>query len=258
MEKLLFSIREREHTKAAAEETATYPGRLPAQQSADHHQIIVIKLDIFDIDGAPFRPEQVFACFVQNDTSNEVFFIGQPSTSGEDHYVINIDLGAVEKESFRSISGVYELTMLLGDALISNPTKWVIGDIDFTFHPRPPIPEPEIHYGPLPEIHHKFKSPEPRPPFIVSTVFSAIVLSPWLILLVMWPKVGANLRNMFSFGLSGIVFQISLVSIAGLYCLYWWQLNMFQTLFYLALISIVTFLSGHRTLKTRAANRMAK
>ena len=200
----------------------------------------------------------MFACFVQNETSNEVFFIGQPSSSGDNHYVISIDLGAVEKESFRSISGVYELTMLLGDACISNPTKWVIGEIDFTFHPRPPVPEPQINYGPLPEIHHQYKTPEPRPPAIVSTVFCVIVLSPWLILLVMWPKVGVNLQNMFSFGLSSVVFQLSLVSIAGLYCLYWWQLNMFQTLFYLSPLSIVAFLSGHRTLKARAANRMAK
>ncbi|KAI6656572.1 Structural maintenance of chromosomes protein 4-like [Oopsacas minuta] len=258
VDKLEFSIREREHTMSTTEETVRYPGTLSSQQSADHRQVIVIKLNIFNTVGEPFNPQQVFACFVQNKTSNEVFFIGQPSTTGDDHYVITIDLSAVEKESFRLISGVYDFSMIMGDVLISNPTKWNIGTIEFTFHPKPPAPEPEIYFEPLPEIHHQFKTPEPRPPAILSNIFCIVVLSPWLILLVMWPQVGANIRNLFSFGLSGMVFQISLFSIACLYCLYWWKLNMFQTLFYLSGLTLIAFLSGHRTLRNRAANRMSK
>lgn len=236
----------------------TYPGALTSQLSADHRQVIIIKLNITDIGGKAFNPQQVFAFFLQKETKNEVFFIGQPSKTGNDHYVIKIDLTETEKESFRLISGVYELTMILGDALISNPTKWVLGNVDFTFHPKPPAPEPEVHYEPLPEIHHQFRKPEPRPPAVLSNIFCAMVLTPWLILLFMWPKVGVNIRNFFSFGISGMVFQSSLFSIGGLYVLYWWQLNMFQTLFYLSGLSVIAFLSGHRTLRTRAANRMAK
>ena len=234
----------------------TYPGTLSSKPSADQHQIIAVKLSVKDSQGNRYSPHQVFVAFVEKKTGNEVFFIGQPSTSGAEHYVIDIDLGAAVKESFRSISGDYDFSMLIGDPFGSNAIQWDLGRVTFTFPPGPPVPEPEIVYEPLPEIHHEFKKSEPRPPAIVSNIFSVIVLSPWLILLVFWPKVGVNIRNFFTFGLSGIVFQISLVGIAVLYSLYWFRLNMFQTLFYLSGLSLVAFLAGHRTLRTRAANRM--
>ena len=50
-----------------------------------------------------------------------------------------------------------------------------------------------------------FREPEPRPAAIISTVFTGLVLSPLLVMLILWAKVGINVRQ-FPISLSGIGF----------------------------------------------------
>ncbi|NXS17818.1 RPN2 glycosyltransferase, partial [Mystacornis crossleyi] len=62
-------------------------------------------------------------------------------------------------------------------------------------------------FVPKPEIQHLFREPEKRPPTVVSNTFTALVLSPLLLLLILWIKIGANISN-FSFAPSTIVFHM--------------------------------------------------
>lgn len=104
---------------------------------------------------------------------------------------------------------------------------------------------------PKPEIIHQFREPEKRPPRFVSDVFTALCAVPLLVLFVLWLKLGINLSN-FSFSLSGIGFFSSFGGILGLFGLFWYKLNMFDTLRLLIPLAIATFIFGNRFLRSIA------
>jgi oligosaccharyltransferase complex subunit delta (ribophorin II) len=82
---------------------------------------------------------------------------------------------------------------------------------------------------------------------MVSTAFTALVLSPLLLLLVCWARLGVNIAN-FPFTLSGLGFHAGLGAIFTLYLYFWLQLNMFETIKYLVVVGVVTFLCGNSLL----------
>merc|ERR1719431_1492416 len=104
--------------------------------------------------------------------------------------------------------------MIVGDAVISNPTAWEAAKISISF----PSEDGELKEGSIydakPEIRHLFREPEARPASIVSNAFTLLCLSPFLLML-------------------------------GLYGMFWLQLNMFQTVKYLVVLGVVTFLCGN-------------
>uniref|UniRef100_A0A8C2SHS0 Dolichyl-diphosphooligosaccharide--protein glycosyltransferase subunit 2 n=1 Tax=Capra hircus TaxID=9925 RepID=A0A8C2SHS0_CAPHI len=112
---------------------------------------------------------------------------------------------------------------------------------------------PSIHGSPRWEEHmveyswcvffwqHLFREPEKRPPTVVSNTFT-------------WIRIGANVSN-FTFAPSTIVFHLGHAAMLGLMYVYWTQLNMFQTLKYLAILGSVTFLAGNRMLAQQAIKR---
>ena len=76
-----------------------------------------------------------------------------------------------------------------------------------------------------PEITHKFKEPENRPPFVITSIFTLLVASPIFILLSFWPK-KIYLRE------CRLVFQLALACILLTYARFWFGTNMFTTLKY--------------------------
>lgn len=81
-----------------------------------------------------------------------------------------------------------------------------------------------------PEIKHKFREPEKRPPMIVTMFFTGLVASPALILFALWSKCvtlkfeALSLKRMFSHGL--------LLAVLVCYTKFWFGTNMFDTLQY--------------------------
>jgi oligosaccharyltransferase complex subunit delta (ribophorin II) len=71
---------------------------------------------------------------------------------------------------------------------------------------------------------------------------------------VAWLKIGVNISNM-PFSLASIGFHAGLASIFGLYYCFWLQLDMFTTIKYLIMISVVTFLCGNSLLVKLAEKR---
>jgi oligosaccharyltransferase complex subunit delta (ribophorin II) len=52
-------------------------------------------------------------------------------------------------------------------------------------------------------LYYFCREPEPRPSKMVSNAFTVLVLSPLLLLLVCWARLGVNVSN-FPFSLSGL------------------------------------------------------
>ena len=126
---------------------------------------------------------------------------------------------------FGAKSGLYSVSVIIGDAVIINPLSWVAADIEIT------LPAGELEsstetgpFSPKPEIRHVFRQPDSRPPAMVSNVFSILCLAPVLIMLVIRVKIGVNVCN-FPMSLAAIGFDLGLAAIFVLYFYFWLELN---------------------------------
>ena len=108
-------------------------------------------------------------------------------------------------------------------------------------------------YEMKPEIVHRFREPEKRPPVLVSFAFTAAVLAPVPILLLSWYLIGLNLSR-FRFSLSALLFHGSLGLIFALYTLFYIRLNMFVTMKCLSGVLVIAFLSGYYLLRGLASS----
>ncbi|CAG5113738.1 Oidioi.mRNA.OKI2018_I69.chr2.g7828.t1.cds [Oikopleura dioica] len=189
---------------------------------------------------------QAFVVFYNTHNDVETTFIAEKKKS---KYVASVDVsGNLE------FGGKNQVKLIVGDALFHPAIK----THDFGTLLVNGIPEPDAgnfndryldKYDPPAEIHHTFREPEARPPVMISFVFTGLCALPLVGLVVVWSRLGVNLRRMES---AFLPFHIAIASIFGLYFLYWLRLDMFTTLKYLALLGSATFILGNRVLSTLA------
>ncbi|RKP07116.1 Dolichyl-diphosphooligosaccharide--protein glycosyltransferase subunit Swp1 [Thamnocephalis sphaerospora] len=111
----------------------------------------------------------------------------------------------------------------------------------------------------LPEIEHQFRPDDKMPPVTFSLGFSAVVLSPWFVLVTLWKLAGANPANLPSSPVALLAhgtFLSCLAGFLGLFYLYWTQLRLLQTISYGAILAVVTVLSGRVALSDIAHRRV--
>jgi len=150
--------------------------------------------------------------------------------------------------------GLHHMQIIVGDALIfPGKLEHHVGFLTVNG-----IPEPEKgvfqtkylkRYNEPKPIKHTFKEPEPRPPMMISVIFTGACAIPLFGLLVAWSRLGVNVNKMES---SFMLFHGAIASVFGLYFMYWLKLNMFDTLKYLAVLGSATFILGNRVLSKLA------
>ncbi|KAM4612671.1 dolichyl-diphosphooligosaccharide--protein glycosyltransferase subunit 2 [Polymixia lowei] len=232
-----------------------YPSKAKTPFTADSHQNFAMSFQLVDVNtGVELTPHQTFVRLHNQKTGQEVVFVAEPDS--KNLYKFELDT-AERKSEFDSISGTYSLHLIVGDATLDNPILWNVADVALKFldEEAPATIQPKTLYVPKPEIQHLFREPEKKPPTVVSNTFTALILSPFLLLLILWVKLGANISN-FSFSPSSVLFHVGHAAMLGLMYVYWTQLNMFQTLKYLAIIGSLTFLAGNRMLAQKAVKRI--
>ncbi|KAJ8385339.1 hypothetical protein AAFF_G00190550 [Aldrovandia affinis] len=233
-----------------------YPSKAKSSFTADSHQNFAMSFQLVDVKtGVELTPHQTFVRLHNQKTGQEVVFVAEPDSKK----VYKFELDTAERKSeFDSMSGTYALYLIVGDATLENPILWNLADVVLKFleEEAPSVIQPKTLYVPKPEIKHLFREPEKKPPTVVSNTFTILVLSPLLLLLILWIKLGANISN-FSFSPSSILFHLGHAAMLGLMYVYWTHLNMFQTLKYLAIIGSLTFLAGNRMLAQKAVKRIA-
>ncbi|XP_030067923.1 dolichyl-diphosphooligosaccharide--protein glycosyltransferase subunit 2 isoform X2 [Microcaecilia unicolor] len=249
-----LSIVDKDQSIAPKTTRVMYPSKAKGTFTADSHQNFAVSFQLVDVNtGAELTPHQTFVRLHNQKTTQEVVFVAEPASKN----VYRFELDPSERKTeFDSASGTYALFLIIGDATLENPILWNVADVVIKF-PEEDVPSPiqsKNLFVPKPEIQHLFREPEKRPPTVVSNTFTALVLSPLLLLLILWIKVGANISS-FSFAPSTIVFHLGHAAMLGLMYVYWTQLNMFQTLKYLAILGTVTFLAGNRMLAQKAVKR---
>ncbi|XP_075880781.1 dolichyl-diphosphooligosaccharide--protein glycosyltransferase subunit 2 isoform X2 [Nelusetta ayraudi] len=234
-----------------------FPSKAKSPFTADSHQNFAMSFQLVDVNsGVELTPHQTFVRLHNQKTGQEVVFVAEPDSKSQ--YKFELD-AAERKSEFNSMSGTYSLYLMVGDATLENPILWNVADVMLRFvdEEAPAVIQPNTLYIPKPEIQHLFREPEKKPPTVVSNTFTALVLSPFLLLLILWLKLGANVSN-FSFSPSTVLFHLGHAAMLGLMYVYWTHLNMFQTLKYLAVIGGITFLAGNRMLAQKAVTRMEK
>ncbi|KAF4107120.1 dolichyl-diphosphooligosaccharide--protein glycosyltransferase subunit 2 isoform X2 [Onychostoma macrolepis] len=232
-----------------------YPTKAKASFMADSHQNFAMTFQLADeTTGVELTPHQTFVRLHNQKTGQEVVFVAEPDS--KNLYKFELDT-AERKTEFDSISGTYALYLMVGDATLENPILWNVADVVLKFldEEAPAAIQAKTLYAPKPEIQHLFREPEKKPPTVVSNTFTALVLSPFLLLLILWFKLGANMSN-FTLSPSTILFHLGHAAMLGLMYVYWTHLNMFQTLKYLAIIGSLTFLAGNRMLAQKAVKRL--
>lgn len=232
-----------------------YPNKAK-KLDADVHQKLYMSFYIKSAaTSVAMKAHQVFVRMTHKVTGQEIAYVSTPD-DGTKQYKFELNVGAKEKE-FGSLSGVYEMALLVGDAIIQNPIEWTVAEVELSFTGQPSEESADSQYKPKPTIEHMFREPEKRPAAIVSNVFTILCIAPFVIMLLMWLKLGINVSN-FPMSLSALGFHIGLTAIFFLYYLYWTQLNMFQTIQYLAMIGIPTFLCGNQLLSSIASKKKSR
>ncbi|KZC05031.1 PREDICTED: dolichyl-diphosphooligosaccharide--protein glycosyltransferase subunit 2 [Dufourea novaeangliae] len=239
-----------------------HPEKLSHKIEADSQQKLVMRFLLKDdISKKPMRAHQVFvrlssASDSKDDKdrkSREILFVAEPDTS--QLYKFDMPVGSTAV-NFDHQSGDYNVELIVGDAILSNPFQWTVATVNLKF------PEPTSNeridkstsyqhktnvYTTKPEIQHMFREPEKRPPAFVSNLFTGLCLAPVFLLLILWAKLGVNISN-FPLSLSALTFHLGLGSIFVLFGIFWLKLNMFVTLRYLLGLGVVTFLAGNKML----------
>ncbi|KAG9473926.1 dolichyl-diphosphooligosaccharide--protein glycosyltransferase subunit 2 [Eleutherodactylus coqui] len=252
-----LSIVDKDQSISPKTARVTFPAKAKGPFTADSHQNFALAFQLTDVNtGASLTPHQTFVRLHNQKTSQEVVFVAEPDTKGT--YRFELD-PSERKSEFDSASGTYTLYLIVGDATLENPILWNMADVVIKF-PEEDTPTPvqsKNLFTPKQDIQHLFREPEKRPPTVVSNTFTALVLAPLLLLFILWVKIGVNISN-FSFSPSTLIFHLGHAAMLGLMYVYWTQLNMFQTLKYLAILGIVTFLAGNRMLAQKAVKRTDK
>ncbi|KAL1494878.1 hypothetical protein ABEB36_010394 [Hypothenemus hampei] len=221
-------------------EKLSYPNLLSKRLQGDSGQNLLVKFTL---------SRQVHQAFVRLSAGKKeiIFVAGQESNN---QYKVEADLGQE-----LPISDVFVIELIIGDSIITNPFLWVVGEIEVKITSASSLATPKINRGPKPEIIHMFRQPDKRPATFVSLFFTVLTVSPLLVLLILWGKIGVNLSN---FTARAVPFHLGFGAILGLFTLFWLKLDMFTTCAWLIPIGGFTFFTGHRLLRHMAGNKKAE
>lgn len=206
------------------------------------------------------RPHQAFLNLRDPKSDLETSLAFQVKENGK----AKIDLSQKDIPTQLLVSpGPLEASLIIASFGSSKAYKSKAFDLSIKLDTTSPQPSQEkpLRYGRLPEIHHIFKSDPTSPPKIITLVFVAAVLVALPALLVSWVTLGANLNHASrAFGNSPIphaLFFLSIVTMEGIFFMYYTSWNLFQTLPGVVGIGLVTFLSGSRALREVQERRLA-
>ncbi|KAI9556768.1 hypothetical protein GHT06_016559 [Daphnia sinensis] len=245
-----------DQSTAAKLRKISYPKKLDGSLEADSHQKLILKFLLRDtLTKELVTVHQAFVRLTHRESQQEIFFVAEPDVN--DAYKFDLDL-ATKAKDFLYLSGHYSMDLIIGDAVIENPTVWQIAELQLSFATpsagQPKSSKASEMYQMKPEIKHMFREPEKRPPGIVSNTFTLLAILPFVIFIVLVSRLGVNFSS-FSFSLSALGFHLSIGGIFVLFVSFWLYLNMFQTLKLLVVIAIPAFVSGNYMLTQIAAKR---
>ncbi|KAI9766618.1 MAG: hypothetical protein M1840_006429 [Geoglossum simile] len=220
-----------------------------------------LKVILTAVEGkTPKRPHQALLLVKDVETGLETSFPFAVKDSGKG----KLDLAQKDlPPQFLTTSKPLLATLLLGSFGPSAAFSNHVFNLDLILDPSVPISpvEKPLRYGKLKEIHHIFRSDPKSPPIIITLVFLAAAIACLPTLFISWLFLGANVdhlpRALNSSPIPHILFFGSIVALEGIFFLYYTTWNLFQTLPAVAIVGLVSFLSGSRALTEVQERRLA-
>ena len=195
-----------DQSTAAKLKKVSYPQKLDGVLEADSHQKLLVKFQLRDtLSKELVTVHQAFIRLTHRESQQEIFFVAEPDVN--DAYKFDLDL-ATKAKDFLYLSGLYTMDLIVGDAVIENPSVWQIAELQLSFA-APSAGQSKSSkaaemYNVKPEIkvqspfsnshlidnfvynfcfvyQHMFREPEKRPPGIVSNTFTLLVILPFVI-----------------------------------------------------------------------------
>jgi len=157
----------------------------------------------------------------------------------------------------------YSVDILIGSFSQPHPLKYNLGII----HIETPLDvsgksktgTDEVH-GPKPTIEHLFRTAEKMPPSWFSSLFALIVLSPWLVLIGIWSTLKISFKPFLASSPKSIItiasFLVFIAAVDHLFYRFWTDLDIFQTLTYLAILTPIGFVTGQQALSVVQERRL--
>mmetsp|Transcript_35502 Transcript_35502/g.57446 ORF Transcript_35502/g.57446 Transcript_35502/m.57446 type:complete len:686 (-) Transcript_35502:187-2244(-) len=242
----------------------TFPSTEPI--TADDSFRLKLSFSVKSASGKSFTPHQAFVSLTTPISKKQIVLLPKLDDSV---YKITLDIGELNTKQFKGESGDYKLDIIAGDSVFEGAIVWSIAKLSLTlkevksekeFDLRD-VSRDQLLTEPQKEMIHSFRAPDRRPPAIVSYVFTALVVLPFLILLVVWGGLGVNISNfpfsgkefLSAVGLQGTIIAVIVVCIA-----FWVSLPFSKVLWLLSGLSVVGVFFGHKALADVANKSLGK
>ncbi|KAK6332994.1 hypothetical protein TWF718_010819 [Orbilia javanica] len=204
------------------------------------------------------RPHQLFLFVKDTESELESFFAFDVKESGKARLDLTLKDVPIALLSSPSLS----LTLALGSFGQSEPLSVEIAKVIPTLDAatKKALPAPGPKYQKLNEIHHIFRAEPRSPPKVISLVFLGAVAACLPVLFGAWFSLSANVshlpKSLAASPIAHPVFFASLLAFEAVFFAYYTQINIFQTLAAVSIISPVAMLSGSRALREVRARRL--
>ena len=199
-----------------------------------------------------FRSQTFVRLWNHQDPSEEVTVIAK---FADKKYLARLNLAKITDEK-QLHSGNYSLDLIVGDSLFSNSFTWAVADIEVTTL-LSGVSDRKALLSAKSQIHHKFRTPESRPPAPLSLTFTGFVLAPLLLFIVGTRFLNINSLNFptDNHAMPAVFFHVLIGAFMVLYALFWFKINMINTLVYAGFLVIPTYLCGHKVIEHLSSSK---
>ncbi|KAL7271445.1 hypothetical protein RUND412_005800 [Rhizina undulata] len=212
------------------------------------------------------RPHQAFVLLTEPESGMETFFPLNVQDSGKAKF----DLSHKDIPSYLLSAPSLSLSLVLGSFGTTpgsvtpigslTPSLDVVAKAALEKQKVKDLGEGKVVYKRKQEIRHVFRADPKNPPKVITLAFTAAVLGAYLFLFVLWfPILGGNLSHLpKALGAAPIshpIFFFSLLSLEGIFFMYYVKWNLFQTLAAMGVAGPLAFFSGSRALREVRARR---
>jgi len=237
--------------KESDNQRAAFPNALKKTVAPEAAKYVHAKIWIES--SSKFVPSQVFLQLTHADKNKDAYFIAKLAPEQENlskkAFLVKLALDSAEFTDSVYGPGDYSLSVIVGDALVSQGSTWTLGKISLkNVAATPDVKDP---FAAQVDIEHTFRPEERTNKALLAFVFTIACGAPFVLLVL--TLLGSGLKVHFPGGptdfLYSAVFQGSIAAILFVYFLYWVSLNIFQALGLVSLVAVVAVISGNRALK---------
>ncbi|KAI8473224.1 MAG: Oligosaccharyltransferase subunit Ribophorin II-domain-containing protein [Monoraphidium minutum] len=217
-------------------------------------------------DGEASKPQQAMLMAVPaSNPALAAYAVAKARKDGS--HAATLSQAAVEKQ-LGPVGGKYAVTLLLGDPAAPKGVRWELGSATLAMSSEGGAASPAYKSAlvqpmtnVLPNIAHIFRSPEKRPPAVVSLAFAGLAFAPLALLVLYLAATGGLALPNFPAGGGGLwalLFHGGIAALLGLYWLFWTRLNLAQTLPAALGVGAFTAAAGYKALSALADARLSQ